>query len=91
MLFLLGENKLAWAGVTNYLKGFRAYFQLTSTPANSPVRRGMNARIVERQNMPTGIDDVRGEVKSLKVLENNQVVIIRNGVKYSVQGQVISK
>ena len=89
MLFLLGENKLTWAGVTNYLKGFRAYFQLTSTPANSPVRRGMNARIVERQNMPTGIEDARGEVKSLKLLENNQVVIIRNGVKYSVQGQVI--
>ena len=89
MLFLLGENKLAWAGITNYLKGFRAYFELTDVPAGAPVRRGMNARIVERQNMPTGIEDARGEVKSLKLLENNQVVIIRNGVKYSVQGQVI--
>ncbi len=89
MLFLLGENKLSWAGVTNYLKGFRAYFQLDNVPAGSPVRRGMNARIVERQNMPTGIDNAKFNDETIKRLENNQVIIIRNGVKYNIQGQVI--
>lgn len=89
MLFLLGENKLSWAGVTNYLKGFRAYFQLDNVPAGSPVRRGMNARIVERQNTPTGIDNAKFNDETIKRLENNQVIIIRNGVKYNIQGQVI--
>ena len=91
MLFLLGENKLSWAGITNYLKGFRAYFQLTDVPAGSPVRRGMNARIVERQNTPTGIDNAKFNDETIKRLENNQVIIIRNGVKYNIQGQVISE
>jgi hypothetical protein len=88
MLFLLGENKLSWAGVTNKLKGFRAYFQLDNT-SNAPVRSGMPARIVERQNTPTGIDNANLNGETIKRLENNQVIIIRNGVKYNVQGQVI--
>ncbi len=49
----------------------------------------MNARIVERQNMPTGIDNAKFNDETIKRLENNQVIIIRNGVKYNIQGQVI--
>lgn len=89
MLFLLGENKLSWAGVTNNLKGFRAYFQLTDVPAGSPVRRGMNARIVEHEETATGVENAKFDAQAIKFIENNQVVIIRNGVKYNIQGQVI--
>jgi hypothetical protein len=54
------------------------------------IRKGMPARIVEQANTATGIDDIQGDhVQSTKMLENGQVIIIRNGVKYSITGQKI--
>ena len=50
----------------------------------------MPARIVMGEQIATGCENIQGgQVQSLKVLENNQVVIIRNGVKYNLQGQKI--
>jgi hypothetical protein len=51
----------------------------------------MSARIVENEEVATGVEDAQSNVQSLKVLENGQVIIIRNGVKYNVQGQLIEK
>lgn len=89
---------MAWSGVeataTNSLKSFRAYFQTITEVGgganNAPIYNGMPARIVKQESSATDIDNIYGnDVKSIKLLENNQVVIIRNGVKYNVQGQVI--
>ena len=88
-LFLAAGNTIYWPAQNKTVKGFRAYFNvLTSNPV---IRRGMPARIVERTEVVTGIDNTNADAKAAKVLENNQVVIIRNGVKYNIQGQVISK
>ena len=87
-LFVYTNNNLTWSAENSNLKAFRAYFNRTAT-AGAPLRHGMRARIVEYTETATGIEDVRGGVQSIKVLENNQVVIIRNGVKYSIQGQKI--
>ena len=91
-LFLAANNTLYWwEGTDNsQLNNFRAYFKV-NTGSNAPIRHGMPARIIKGEQIATGIEDVRGDVQSLKLFENGQVVIIRNGVKYSVQGQVISK
>jgi hypothetical protein len=43
------------------------------------------------EEVATGMENVLNENGTMKVLENNQVIIIRNGVKYTLQGQVISK
>ncbi|MBR2265846.1 MAG: hypothetical protein IJ882_04115, partial [Paludibacteraceae bacterium] len=88
-LFLAAGNTIYWPAQNKTVKGFRAYYNvLTSNPV---IRRGMPARIVERTEVVTGIDNTNVDAKAAKVLENNQVVIIRNGVKYNIQGQVISK
>ena len=93
-LFLLGNNQLYWPeenDATSML-GFRAWFQITNSgPSLAPVRRGMPAtlRIVAT---PTGIDspfpsgEGRGEAATI-VLRNGQLVIIRNGQTYSLNGQ----
>lgn len=89
-LFLLPDNKLAWAGVANSLKSFRAYFRTTENVSGQPVA-GIPARILREPSIATGCENVQDAVMSIKVLENNQVVIIRNGVKYNLQGQIIEK
>jgi hypothetical protein len=91
-LFVHTNNNLTWSGKEETsLKAFRAYFNRTAS-APAPLRPGMRARIVEHYQMPTGIENVQNaEIKTQKFIENGRVVIIRNGVKYSVQGQVISK
>jgi len=93
-LFLGGGNQLYWPeenDATSML-GFRAWFQITNSgPSYSPVRRGMPAalRIVAT---PTGIDspftsgEGRGEAATI-VLRNGQLVIIRNGQTFSLNGQ----
>lgn len=89
-LFLTANNLLAWANTNGNVRSFRAYFEITPSPHPSPIRRGMSARIVMKEEVATGIEDVQGsDVQSTKVLENNQVLIIRNGVKYNLQGQVV--
>ena len=98
-LFMLSNDQIAWSGVeahvANSLKSFRAYFQTNtavgSTSSNAPIRHGMPARIVMQEQVATGMENVQGVNKVVKLLENDQVVIIRNGVKYNLQGQVISK
>jgi hypothetical protein len=90
-IFLAAGNKLYWPSPNNAktVRGFRAYFR-TSSSNNAAMRRGMPARLVERPNMPTSVENVQGnDVQSIKVIENNQVIIIRNGVKYTIQGQKI--
>ena len=93
-LFLLDNNQLYWPeenDATSML-GFRAWFQIANSGASySPVRRGMPAalRIVAT---PTGIDspfpsgEGRGEAATI-VLRNGQLVIIRNGQTFSLNGQ----
>ena len=93
-LFLGGGNQLYWPeenDATSML-GFRAWFQITNSGASlAPIRRGMPAtlRIVAT---PTGIDspfpsgEGRGEAATI-VLRNGQLVILRNGQTFSLNGQ----
>lgn len=95
-LFVASNGMLAWSNVgtgtaLSNLRSFRGYFHTETAVTGTPVSNHMPARIVRGEQVATGIDDVHGDVQSLKLLENGRVVIIRNGVKYSVQGQVISK
>lgn len=90
-LFLAANNQLAWANANGNVRSFRAYFQITPPSSPSPIRRGMKARIVQKEEVTTGMDEVgqNSNVESQKLIENNQVIIIRNGVKYNLQGQAI--
>lgn len=54
----------------------------------APTYHSLQNVIVQHNNIVTGIDDINVEaVKTSKVLENGQVFIIKNGVKYNTMGQ----
>ena len=89
-----GENNL-WLGQNNTLffsasaqeiLGFRAYFHIKA-PAGISIRK---ARIVTPDKIPTDIQIVNGEIhplnETMKVIENGQLIIIRDGVRYNVMG-----
>lgn len=91
-LFLYNENALYWwnGASASALNSFRAYFKVVTTGASAPARHNMPARLIKEEQQATGMESVQPSViSSQKILENGQVIIIRNGVKYSVQGQVI--
>ena len=97
-LFLGGGNQLYWPldGDDENAKmlGFRAWFRINgSSVSGAPVRRGMPAtlRIVAT---PTAINETAADPSSLQggeggrlVLRNGQLVIIRNGQTFSLNGQ----
>ena len=60
----------------------RAYFHVKGAAAAAAKR----ARIVTKENTATAIDLVNGEKKALKRIENGQVIIIRDGIRYNVMG-----
>ena len=66
----------------NTLLSLRALFNI-STVSGMPPR----CRVALGENAETGIDNIiNGENTTIKMIENDQLIIIRNGVKYNVQG-----
>lgn len=89
VLFLGPSNTLYWPSAAGNIKPFRAYFSITGG-AGAPIRRGMPARIVERENAPTAVDFINSdEIKLNKTIENGMLVIEKNGVRYNAQGQIV--
>lgn len=66
-------------------KGFRAYFTLAESLGNK-----VRARVVMNEHITTDFDLITADTAAAqKIIENGQVYIIRNGVKYNLQGQTI--
>ena len=62
--------------------GLRVYFNIKGMPA------GMRARVVVGENAATDLENIfNSENTTIKVMENGQLFIIRDGVKYNAQGQ----
>lgn len=63
------------------LKSLRAVFNIQSNKAN------VRARVAFGENVETGVDNIVTTDAPVKVIKNGQLIIIRDGVKYNVQGQ----
>ena len=87
-LLLYANDKVGFSTSGTNLKGFRAYFHLTSPSLAPSIKR---ARIVAPHNTPTDIELVGTEssLNTQKVLRDAQLIIIKNGVQYNAQGQII--
>lgn len=72
----------------NYIPANKAYVHIPAAePSSAPKRLRL---VVEGTNTATGMEAISGQsVISRKVVEDGQLVIIRDGVKYNVQGQII--
>ena len=83
----LGPNNLLYFSpdAATPVKGFRAWFQVKGIP--NPAHVIKRARIVQGEQILTAIDLVNGENnKAQKIIENGQLIIIRDGVRYNVMG-----
>jgi hypothetical protein len=68
------------------LKAHKAYVKYVGSPNNAPRRMRF---VFEQEQVATGVENVQGNAQSTKVLENGQLIIIRNGVEYNVNGQMV--
>ena len=84
----LGRNDLLYfnKSAATPVGGFRAWFVLHDIPDGPHFIKG--ARIVERENTATGIENVNQQptANSQKLIENGMLIIIRDGVRYNVMG-----
>lgn len=78
---LTTANTLEPADGTSWLRAFRAYFNLSSSlPAGVP------ARIVTAPTITTDMKESCIMNRASKIISNGQLVIIRDNMKYNVQG-----
>ena len=88
--YILKDNAICEVAATCWVNAYRAYIVMsgvpTGVPQQMPGRRyiGMD---VQGENVETGVEDLFTTDAPVKVIENGQLIIIRDGVKYNVQGQ----
>ena len=88
--YILINNTFCKTDGSSKVRGYRAYLDLNAVtggkPQPMPGRRyiGMS---VQGENETTGVEDLFTTEAPAKVIENGQLIIIREGVKYNVQGQ----
>jgi hypothetical protein len=70
---------------TNKL-GLRAIIELTTT-GGQPLPANVRARVAQSDDTTTGFENITTTDKAVKVIENGQLIIIRNGEKFNAQGQ----
>ena len=71
------------------MKGFRAYFILKSS-AKAVLPQHAPARLIIPAQTPTAAENVRNDnVQTSKLVENGSLYILKDGVKYNVQGQMV--
>ena len=91
-LYLEAGDKFRWPS-DNYqtsMSGFRAYFRVyVGGTSGSAPHRGMGVRIVFGEKTATGIDNTEVLNGAYKMVENGQLVIIRDGVRYNAAGQIV--
>ena len=88
--YVVSNNALRLCGTGCGLYEYRAYVNVdeisTNVPAPIPGRRRVSMG-VQGENVETGFENVtNGENTTIKVIENGQLIIIRNGEKFNAQG-----
>lgn len=88
--WFLNGNQL-WCSTGSQTAAANRAYLTNITPAKAapvPGRRRINMPV--QANAPTAVDHVQGDKDhGMKVLRNGQLYIIKNGVKYNAQGQIV--
>lgn len=83
-MYLGNDDKLYFVNNDVTIKGIRAYLHVNIP---SPQQVIKHARIVEQENTATDIDLTETPYKGAqKVIENGQLIIIRDGIRYNAFG-----
>ena len=82
--YYVGNNGYLYNEVVD-IRGLCGLFTITDNEGN-PAK--VRARVVTREDAATGFENItNGENTTIKVIENGQLIIIRNGEKFNAQGQ----
>ena len=86
--FIIAKNQIWVANDKNTLPAYRAYINAEDVPTTAQAQLPGRRRVCMGENAATGLDNItNGENNTIKVIENGQLFIIRNGEKYNIQGQ----
>lgn len=71
----------------SYLKEHKAYVKYVGSQDSAPRRMRF---VFEQENTATGMESIQpSAVSSQKVLRDGQLIILRNGVEYNANGQIV--
>ena len=86
--YIIALNQIWVANDKNTLPAYRAYINADVVPTTAQAQLPGRRRVCMGENAATGFENVtNGENTTIKVIENGQLIIIRNGEKYNIQGQ----
>ena len=86
--YIIAQNQIWIAGADNSLPANRAYINALLVPKTEQAKLPGRRRVCMGENAATGLDNItNGENTTIKVIENGQLFIIRNGEKFNAQGQ----
>ena len=86
--YIIAQNQIWIAGAGNSLPANRAYINALLVPKTEQAKLPGRRRVCMGENAATGLDNItNGENTTIKVIENGQLFIIRNGEKFNAQGQ----
>ena len=88
--YVVYNNELLLCGTGCGLYEYRAYVNVDEIPTNVPAAAPGRRRVsmgVQGENTTTDFENItNGENNTIKVIENGQLFIIRNGEKFNAQG-----
>ena len=90
--YILTNNSIRLCEANCNVPANRAYIvldEISTEQTPAPVNRRRVGMSVQGENETTGVEDLFTTDAPAKVIVNGQLIIIRDGVKYNVQGQVI--
>ena len=85
--YIIAQNRIWVAGANNSLPANRAYINKDDVPTTEQPKLPGRRRVCMGENAETGVDNIITTDAPVKVIENGQLIIIRNGEKFNVQGQ----
>ena len=85
--YIIALNQIWVANDQNTLPANRAYINKDGVPTTEQPKLAGRRRVCMGENAETGVDNIITTDAPVKVIENGQLIIIRDGVKYNVQGQ----
>lgn len=86
ILFLVSDNKLAWANTTANMNGMRAYFSL---PKGAYDQLRTSARIVTSESGTTDIQQTTTQANTQKIMQNGTLYIRKDGQIYTILGRKV--
>ncbi len=86
ILFLVSDNKLAWANTTANMNGMRAYFSL---PEGAYDQLRTSARIVTSESGTTDIQQTSTQANTQKIMQNGRLYIRKDGQIYTILGRKV--